>query len=453
MKNLWSKWRSRTRQPGEISLRDLLVVALPLSLIAVAAFWAAYQFVRPAPPRSLVMTTGVEGGAYHAFALRYREILARNDIALELRTSSGSLENQQRLTDEDSGVDVGFMQGGINLQGQAPALVSLGSLYYEPLWIFYRSPSTLERLAQLKGMRIAIGPEGSGTRQLALQLLAANRIESPREKFLPVGLGDAAAAFEERRIDAAFVIAGADSRAVQKLLRLRDVRLMNLTQSEAYARLFPFLSVVTLPQGSIDLVERIPGQNTSLVATTANLIAHPDLHPALASLLLQAAREVHGRPGIFQRAGEFPMPKETDFPLSEDAKRFFQSGTPFLQRYLPFWVAVLVERMMVLLVPLIVILIPLFRVLPPLYSWRVRARVFRWYGEIKVLERDVEADLQRGAAATSLAHYHEQLDRIEEQVREVRVPLAYANEIYTLRQHIDFVRERLRKSEKPISEG
>ena len=448
MKNLWSKWRSRTRQPGEISLRDLLVVALPLSLIAIAVFWAAYQFVQPAPPRSLVMTTGAEGGAYHAFALRYRDILARNDIEIELRTSSGSLENQKRLTDEDSGVDVGFMQGGINLQGEMPALISLGSLYYEPLWIFYRSRSPLDRLSQLKGLRIAIGPEGSGTRQLALQLLTANRIQSPQDKLLPVGLGDAAAAFEERRIDAAFVIAGADSRAIQKLLRMQDVRLMHLAQAEAYTRLFPFLSVVTLPQGSIDLVGNIPGQNTSLVATTANLIAREDLHPALASLLLQAAREIHGRPGIFQRAGEFPTPKEADFPLSEDAKRYYQSGTPFLQRYLPFWVAVLVERMMVLALPLIVILIPLLRVLPPLYSWRVRARVFRWYGEIKLLERDLESEPQRGAAAPSLAHYHERLDRIEEQVRRVRVPLAFANDLYTLRQHIDFVRDKITRSQR-----
>jgi hypothetical protein len=321
------------------------------------------------------------------------------------------------------------------------------------LWIFYRSQSVLDRLSQLKGLRIAIGPEGSGTRQLTLQLLAANRIAPPQDKLLPVGLGDVAAAFDERRIDAAFVIAGADSRAIQKLLHMRDVRLMNLAQAEAYTRLFPFLSVVALPQGSIDLVGNIPGQNTNLVATTANLIAREDLHPALASLLLQAAREIHGKPGIFQRAGEFPMPKEADFPLSEQAKRYYQSGTPFLQRYLPFWVAVLVERLMVVALPLIVILIPLFRVLPPLYSWRVRARIFRWYGEIKVIERDLESDTQRGAADASLAHYHEQLDRIEDQVRAVRVPLAYANELYTLRQHIDFVRERLRKSEKPISEG
>lgn len=450
MRELLLRWWSRIRQPGEISLRDLLAVTLPLSLIAILAFWGAYQFVQPAPPRSLVMTTGAEGGAYHAFALRYREILARNDIALELRPSSGSLENQQRLADENSGVDVGLMQGGVNLQGEASGLISLGSLYYEPLWIFYRSGSTLGRLSQLKGLRIAIGPEGSGTRQLALQLLAANRIKLPQDKLLPVGLGDAAAAFEEHQIDAAFVIAGADSRAIQKLLRTRDVRLMNLAQSEAYTRLFPFLSVVTLPQGSIDLVGNIPGQNTSLVATTANLIAREDLHPALVSLLLQAAREVHGRPGIFQRAGEFPMPKEADFPLSEDAKRYYQSGTPFLQRYLPFWVAVLVERMMVLVVPLIVILIPLFRVLPPLYSWRVRARVFRWYGEIKVIERDMENGLQSGVADASLAHYHEQLDRIEEQVRGVRVPLAYANELYTLRQHIDFVRERLTRAARAL---
>jgi TRAP transporter TAXI family solute receptor len=439
-KILW-KWRLADRQPGQLSLRDLTVVALPLALIAVAAFWFAYQFVKPAPPSALVMSTGSEGGTYQAYALRYRDILARDAITLELRPSSGAVENLQRLQDYDSGVDVGFVQGGIGTAEEAPGLVSLGAMYYEPVWLFYRG-GVLDRLIQLKGKRIAIGREGSGTRRLARQLLAANDVSASEATLLDVGLTDAARAFKAGRIDAALVIAGPESPAVQELLRMPGLRLMNISQAAAYTRLFPFLSNVTLPQGSIDLVRNIPERDTVLLATTANLVARADLHPALMSLLIQAATEVHGGTGAFQRAGEFPQPLAVDFPLGEEAKRQYRSGTPFLQRYLPFWLAILVERMVVLLVPLVVILIPLFRILPPLYSWQVRSRMYRWYGELKFLEREVEAD--RGEMPVS--GYLERLDRIERNVNGLKVPLAFTSELYTLRQHIDFVREKIGRS-------
>jgi TRAP transporter TAXI family solute receptor len=441
MKKLTWKWRLADRRPDQVSLRDLIVVALPLALIAGAAFWAAYQFVKPAPPSVLVMTTGTEGGAYHSYALRYRDILARDSITLELRQSSGAAENLQRLMDDGAGVDVGFVQGGIGSAAEAPGLVSLGAMYYEPVWLFYRG-GTLDRLTQLKGKRIAIGREGSGARRLARQLLAANNVSPSAATLLELGLPEAARAFTAGQIDAALVIAGPESPAVQELLRMPGLRLMNISQAAAYTRLFPFLSNVTLPQGSIDLVRNIPQRDTVLLATTANLVARADLHPALMSLLIQAAAEVHGGTGAFQRAGEFPQPLAVDFPLSEEAKRQYRSGTPFLQRYLPFWVAILVERLVVLLVPLVVILIPLFRILPPLYAWQVRSRMNRWYGELKHLEHDLEED--RGEKP--LSGYLERLDRIEENVNGLKVPLAFTNELYTLRQHVDFVREKIGRS-------
>lgn len=426
-----------------ISLRDLVVAIAPLALIVAAAFWIAYQFVKPAPPAALVMTTGTEGGAYRAYAERYREILARDDIDLELRPSSGSVENLRRLADEASGVHVGFVQSGSGAAADAPGLVSLGSLYYEPLWVFYRGNVVLARLSQLKGKRVAIGPEGSGIRKLALQLLSANDAEQQPTTLLDLGMAAAAKALQKREIDAAFIIAGPDSAVVQELLRADGVRLMSFSQATAYTRLFPFLSSVVLPQGAIDLARNIPGRDTTLLSPTANLVAREDLHPALVSLLIQAATEVHGHAGLFQRAGEFPAPVAADFPLSEEAKRFYKSGPSFLQRYLPFWMAVLVQRMLVMLVPAIAVLIPLMRILPSLYAWRVRRRIYRWYGELKYLEHDLEQNRE----SRHINEYLARLDHIEQRVSKLKVPLAFSNQLYTLRQHIGFVRDMIRNAQ------
>jgi len=431
------------RTPHHVSLRDLIIVVVPLALIVIAAFWIAYQFVQPAPPRHLTMTTGAEGGAYRAFAERYREILARNGIDLELRSSSGSIENLRRLEDEKSGVHVGLVQSGSRGEGDTSELISLGSLYYEPLWVFYRGKNALDRLSQLHGKRVSIGAEGSGIRRLALQLLAANDAARQPTVLLDLSMADAAAALQRREIDALFTIASPDSPVVQKLLRADGVRLMSFSQATAYTRLFPFLSSVVLPQGAIDLARNVPPHDTTLLSPTANLVARESLHPALAVLLIQAATEVHGHAGLFQRAGEFPSATAIDFPLSEDAKRFYQSGPSFLQRYLPFWLAVLVQRMIVMLVPLIAILIPLMKILPSLYTWRVMRRIYRWYGELKYLEHDLEQNRD----PQQLTEYLKRLDAIEARVSKLKVPLAYSGHFYTLRQHIGFVREMIRNSQ------
>jgi TRAP transporter TAXI family solute receptor len=428
--------RIRGRTLEFVSVRELIIAILPVALIAIAAFWIAYQFVQPAPPRTLTMTTGAEGGAYRAYAERYREILARNDIELKLRPSSGSIENLQRLQDATAETDVGFVQSGVLGESGPAGLVSLGSLYYEPLWVFYRDKSPLDRLSQLEGKRISIGPEGSGIRKLALQLLAANDAADQPTVLRDLPTTDAAQALLRREIDGLFVIASADSAVVQKLLRAEGVRLMNFSQATAYTRLFPFLSSVVLPQGAIDLARNIPDRDTTLLAPMATLVAREDLHPALVILLVQAATEVHSGAGLFHRAGEFPSSGASDFPVSDEARRYYQSGPSFLQRYLPFWVAVFVQRMIVLIVPLIAVLIPLMRILPSLYNWRVMRPIYRCYGELKLLEHDLEHDLDPG----KMPEYLERLDHIESHVAKLKMPVAYSGQFYTLREHVEFVR-------------
>lgn len=427
------------------SRKEILTIGLPALALVVALFWAASLFVQPAPPKTIVMTTGSESGAYHGYAKRYQEILARQGITLELRTSSGALENLKRLKDGASGVTVGFIQGGTASAAEGEGLMSLGSMYYEPLWVFYRDRAPLDRIAQLQGKRLAIGAEGSGTRKLAMQVLAANGLDGDAQRLLPIS-GDAAVeALRAGQADAAFVIAGADSAIVKKLLGLEGVRLMNFAQAGAYVKRFPFLHKVTLPRGAVDLVQDVPAQDVALIAATANLVVREDIHPALVSLFMLAASEVHGEPGMFQNSREFPAPKDPTLELSRDAERYYKSGPPFLQRYLPFWAATLVDRIFVMILPLLA-LFPIFKAVPAIYQWRVTSRIYRWYGELSLLENEIREQYD----AVRHADYLARLNAMEDRANNRPVPVAYAHYLYTLREHIELVRLSLdRKSREP----
>jgi TRAP transporter TAXI family solute receptor len=431
-----------------VAVREFSLTSIPLALLVVGSFWIAYQFVRPPPSDRLVITTGPEGGAYQAYAKRYQDIITRNRVQVELRPSSGTVENLKRLAGDPS-VDAALVQSGVAEPSQKEGLLSLGALYPEPLWMFYRGEETLDRLAQLRGKHLAIGPEGSGVRALAQRLLAAHDIGRDTATLLDLPIAEAADAMRRGEIDVVFVVAGAESTVVQELLRAEHVRLMHMSQAATYTRLFPFLSSVTLPRGVIDLVRDIPARDTTLLAATANLVVRKELHPALASLLIQAAIEVHNVPGLFQAAGEYPSARASEFRLSDEAARHYKSGPPFLQRYLPFWLAVLVERLVVLIVPLIVVLIPVMRFLPSIYSWQVKRRVYRWYGELKRLEHDVEQPHE----AEQVDEFLARLERIEERAARVRVPLAYADQLYNLRLHIQLVRALIRVKERALGGG
>lgn len=426
------------------AFKDLFItVALPL-LAVVVAFWVAALFVKPAPPDNFVMTTGADGGAYHLFAERYRDILKRERITVTLKQSAGSIENFQRLQDANSGIEVGLIQAGI-YPGEPPeGLRSLGAVYYEPLWVFYRGKDEIDKLSQLASKRVAIGAEGSGTRALALQLLKASGADPSSGDFLPLGGNDAVKALIEETVDAALLVASPDAPVVRELAKAKGVRLANLVQAEAFTRRFPFLTALQLPRGVIDLAADLPARDVTLLATSANLIVKKDFHPALGFLLLQAATEVHGHAGVFQKTGEFPAARESEFLIADEAKRYYKSGTPFLQRYLPFWVANLIERLAVLLLPFVAILLPLFKILPALIEWRNKSRLFRWYRELKSLESQVAAN----AEPARLEGYLDRLDEIEDGVSNTRVGSQYSDYVYNLRLHIDLVRSRLHRFEK-----
>lgn len=421
-----------------MSLRDALLFGIPTLALVIGAFWFTAQFIRPAPPSDLTISSGAPGGAYEMFAARYAQVLERNHIEMRIRPSAGAMENLQRLRDPAHDIDVAFVQSGLARGGGEDGLVSLGSFYLEPLWIFYRSDERADRLTQLRGMRLAIGAEGSGTRQLALDLLEANGLSGNNTRLLSLGGMEAVSAVSAGRVDAVFLVGTAQSPAIWAALYTPGLRLMSLAQAEAYVRRFPYLSKLTLPRGAIDLVRDVPTHDVTLIAPTATLVAREDIHPALVDLLMQAAAEVHGQPDLFQRAGEFPNANQVDFPLSRDADRYYKSGVSFLQRYMPFWAATLISRMVVLLIPLIAVLIPLFKIVPLVYNWRMRARIYKWYGELKFLEAEIEE-----AEPAQRAEWLAQMDHLEERVNHISTPLAYANQLYILREHISLVRRRL----------
>lgn len=430
------------RVPGEaVSARDLLIAAMPILAAIALCVWIMLHFARPLPPDTIVLSTGTTDGAYHAFALRYQALLEQRGVRLELRPSSGALENLQRLRDPAQDIDVAFVQTGLAKPSENDPLVSLGSLFHEPVWVFYRSEATLDRMIQLVSMHVAVGPKGSGTRALADMLLAANQLSPEMVTLSPLGGEQAGEALLAGKLDAAIFVAAPESSVIQKLIQNPDVKLMSFAIADAYSRRFPFLTALTLPQGSMDLVHEYPRQNTQLFAPTATLVARDDMHPALINLLLQAATEVHNGAGPFHRAREFPAPRDGDYPLASEALRYYKSGPPFLQRYLPFWAAVLVDRLIFLILPIFAIALPMMRVMPSIYAWRIRRRIYRWYGELKFLEQEMRACED----TSQLAEFLQRLESIEDHAFRRSLPLAFQNEMYTLREHIALVRHALEK--------
>jgi hypothetical protein len=436
-------------RPAFSSLREIAGTALPLIVLALLLLGLAYWVLDPTPPRHVVLATGVEQGAYDEFGKRYAQALARHGIQVELRRTAGAAENLELLRTPGSGVELAFVQGGAGAPDDEHAddpLYSLGSMFYEPVWLFYREDAArrllkapvLESLSQLPGWRLNIGAAGSGVPNMMLLLIEANRIDAGTLTLLREPQTPATVALLEGRIDALVFASAPESLMVQMLLQTPGVRLFHFSQADAYSRRFGFLSAVTLPRGVVDLAANVPAEDVRLIAPTASLVVRDSLHPALAQLFVQAAQQVHGSPGWFQRKGDFPNARDNERALAPEAQRFYREGAPLLQRYLPFWLANLIDRMWVVLLSIVAVLIPLSRVVPPLYRLRVRSRIFRWYRQLRQIEDDAE---EKGADRAELI---KQLERLDAKASRIKVPLAYTDELYALRQHIDFLQTRLK---------
>ena len=463
---LAARWRLALVQAG-------LPLVVLLLLAAAGALWAAWHVLKPTPDKRLVFATGPEHGAYEQFAQRYLPLLQAQGIEVTLRRTQGAAENLALLQDPSSGVQVAFVQGGVltaralaeqaasTAQAQAPGsgsagstpassvrrlpLVSLGSVAVEPLWLFYRSgrlppaqrKSPPDQLSQLAGWPIDVGPVGGGAEPLFRQIAAAHGlppeglVASEREAVHRV------VDLVQGRVDALTLVSAPEAPLVQYLLQTPGVVLFDWAQSPALARQFPFLQAQVLPRGLVDLARDQPPKDVRLVAATASLVVHADLHPALMQLLLQAAAQAHAAPGWFNRGGEFPNADAGEWTLADEAIRHYRSGPPFLQRYLPFWLANFLERMWIVLLPLAAVVWPLSRVVPPLVTMGLRSRVYRWYANLRALERALDAPGSDPAALLA------ELDRLDAQTERIGLPLSFTHELYELRAHIHGVRKRI----------
>lgn len=426
------------------SPRDFLIAAGPAAVAVLATCLLAYWLVDPSPPSQLTLSTGQEHSAYETFGKKYARALAGSGIQVALKPSLGSHENLQRLKDVASGVDIAFVQSGSIEQEEAEreGLVSLGSLFTEPVWLFLRDTRNIGRLTQLKGLKINVGPEGTGVPDLFRKVLSVNGVE-PDELALGA-LENTPATIEllAGRIDGLVFSSAPDAPLIQMLLQTHGIRLFDFAQAEAYTRRFPFLSHVVLPRGIVDLGRDLPPKDYHLIAPTATLVAREDVHPALVDLFVQAASTIHGGAGWFQKRDEFPSASYTEIPVSTAAQRFYKNGPPLLQRYLPFWLANFFERMWVVVVALAALILPLSRIIPPLYVWKVRSRVYRWYGQLRAVEQAIE-DVPPGRQGEVYPTQLQRLNEIEERVNRIAIPLSFADELYGLRSHINFVRRRV----------
>jgi TRAP-type uncharacterized transport system substrate-binding protein len=425
-----------------VSWREIVQAVVPLVLLCVALVWGTLHFVNSAPPRTITISAGPKGSTFEANAERYQKILARNGVTLKILESQGSIDNLHRMADPKSKVDIALVVSGLTVDEDTSSLESLGSLFYQPLTIFYRSPNPIKRLSELQGHSIAIGTEGTATHFMALAMLKQNEIEpGGSTKLMDLEGEDARNALLHRQAEAIFLSGDSSPPAtIKELLHQEGVRLFDFEQANAYVRRFPYLNKLLVPAGAFDLGENLPPTDINLLAPTVELVARPNLHPAISDLLIEAAMEVHHHASLLQQAGQFPTATIHTFPISAEAARYYKSGDKsFAYRHLPFWLASLLDRAIVLLVPIFVVVIPSLKYLPQLYKWRINSRIHKRYGELMALERESLRPMSESRRSELLARLRE----IEEAVIKRKIPGSHAEQLYLLRQHIGFVREQL----------
>ncbi|MGZ5858830.1 MAG: TAXI family TRAP transporter solute-binding subunit, partial [Burkholderiaceae bacterium] len=420
-------------------------------IIVVTIGIAAFMFFQSGAPTTVTIISGPEDSTFRKNAEKYKAILAKQGVKLKILPSAGADENLQRLVDPKAHVDIGFVLGGKHEGINTDSLMSLGSISYQPLMIFYRGAEK-KLLSDFKGKRLDIGPVGSGSHTLALVLLKANGIEPGGDtQFVDLPDSDSIRGLTDGRVDALFIMGDSSATTlIRELMRDPDLRMFNFTQADGYARRISYLNKLDLPKGSLDFGKDIPPEDVHLVAPTVELIARQNLHPAISDLLLEAAKEVHGAPGIFRKRGEFPAPLEHEFRISPDATRYYTSGKSFLYRTFPFWLASLVNRILVVIVPVILLLVPALKIIPTIYRWRMQSRIYRWYGALLDLEHQAFRSVLTAKEREELLR---RLRHIENTVSNIKMPAAFADLLYGLRGHIGFVRNRLLEEDVVAADG
>jgi len=430
--------RRSQKVPMTLGRRRLLILGAILLLAALG--WALATVLKPAMQHTIVITTGADKGIYRGFADRYAPILKRDGITLDIRSSSGSIANYQRLKNPDSEYEVGFIQSGTTSPKETDRLQTIAAVSYEPIWVFYRGDATINRLVQLRGKRVAIGVPSSGLLNVSQVLLAYSGISRDNTTLLEMDAVKAYQDLENGQLDAAFFIGRPDASMQQTLLN-SDLKLMSFAQADALVQKFPSLSKIIFPRASTSIVNDLPQADVTLLAATALLVSKDTLHPALAYLLLEAAKTIHGGEDYFTPRGAFPNLNTEEFPISDESTRYFKSGRPFLQRYLPFWLASFIERRLLILLPFMALLLGLLQALPRMAEARIKNRLVIWYREIKSLEDEIWRNTQ--PSPDQIATWRDEIENIDAHASQIRIPHRYFQDVYALKQAIGIVRDRI----------
>ena len=431
-----------------LSWKDLFFVLVPLLVLVGLVGWLTFTMLQPAPPDTLVILSGPDGSSFQSTAEKYKKIIEKHGIKVKVVTTDGSDENLDLLMNKKVAADVALVQNGLADKNELQSLLSLGTLYVQPVLVFYRGQRKIDQITQLKHLRVAIGPEGSGTHILAKKIFEANEMTSTDLSMITMDGDDAMVALKEKKLDAIFVMSELISgKKVRELMEEPGIHLMSFRQADGYVRRLRYLSRLTAHEGSFDLGRNLPPEDIQLVGTPVELVARANIHPAISDLLISAAKEVHSRAGLFRNANEFPAPTQREFTISEDAKRYYTSGSPFLYKRLPFWLASLIDRLLLLFVPLLIVIVPASRMLAPLYRWRIRSRLYRWYGVLMKIERE----MAKNTADVEIEKIKKTLEEIELAVNTMSMPLAYADQLYVLREHIAMVKLRFEQKHAPNS--
>jgi len=417
--------------------RGSLTKGLATILCILVISWLALEYFIPSPPSRITIATAPKGTSFDYFGERYRERFARAGVKVDLRETAGESENFRLLQDPNSGVQISFVGAGTPDSRQAPKLLSVGLIANVPYWIFYSSTESLDSLPQLKGKRIAVGPEGSGPRNATERMLSKANINSKTATLLPYAGSAAADALNDGKVDVAFILSAPEAPAVRALLANPRVRLMVLPTAEGVTRIFPDLVRLVLPEGAIEIDPPNPPNDVTLIGTTARVLIRDDVHPAIVQLLARIMKEEHEGPGLFQRSGEFPKPIDPKFPVAQIAIDYYKNGPSLLQGYLPFWMTIYAQRMIALMLATLAIVFPVFTIAPRLYGWFVREHLGKLYRRLRVVENALQAPL----TAAKIETLQRELADIDQAAGVL--PMRNSDLYFMLRYHLDRTRSRL----------
>jgi TRAP-type uncharacterized transport system substrate-binding protein len=431
-----NKFSQRLR---EDSLRDTVVrIWIGILVVFVIAGVVAWSLLPPPLPELVRLGTGPAGGHYQRFAEGLRREVAEHGVELELVTTAGSTENIRLLLGGE--IDVGLVQSGNMTDEQAAQLLSVASVFYEPVLVVVRTDWDTDHP---EGGRIAIGAKGSGENALATELLADQGVRDgvpTGTRLVEVGEQQAVDALLAGEADSGVFVTSLEVPWARTLFTDPRLRVIGWDDAEAFTRHYRYLNRIVIPAGLIDLRAEVPQNDMQAIATTASLVIRPDVHKALIPLLIESAREQLYQGDLLAAPEEFPSAHGVEAPLAEEAHQYWERGPSFFYRWLPFRYASTATRLTIILIPLLTLMYPLMRMAGPTYRWAIERRIYRWY---RVLGR-IERRMDSSGDSADLRRIEKELDDINEHIRHMYVPSRYASNLFTLRMHHKLLEDRLR---------